>query len=298
MQYDEILGLPTKTIFFELLRKHSAFDQERVTLERLRFGDALVSNGHSRNSRCFAYPEAGSGLVNPIEVFYDRISLSKLADVTEDYRWPILLKAPDDGLITNADLLDKIAHTYGLLLNAGDVVISAIDKTCYPWEVAIEAKEGNPVWTDVLPVAIFTSDNDLKQIIRSDTLNSLYYPSDALTKAQAPILSFNWVVASEELPEAPSGTVLAEGQAFTTAVLELLNRYKFGIQGELEGHPTGRWIVAPIGSAFNLAGSVVVDPETTVLRFPLRHDLKKVLVIQLGEKCTLLGGCITLYEHN
>lgn len=303
MQYSEILGLSPKQVLFQLLRQHSRFDEKGVTIDKVTIGEAKVTTANSRNAEVTVYPTPGSGLVNPITVYYNRLDLGTLGTNADNtYRWPLYVES-DDGFIKVSDLLSLIASTYGIVLAKEDIVDATIDSVSVPRIFDVVPTGSNAVWFGVLPFEILVGSKDLNLLIRNTIMDGLHYLSDDVTRVQGPVVSYTWFLPKDallkdgKLPD--DGKVLQVGDVYAEQLAAVMNDAGLGLIDEIEGTTDGdKWVVSDTPSAFNLKDAVVRTDIGFLneLPFGIRADAGRVVAIALSESNTFIGGYITLYE--
>lgn len=303
MQYSEILGLNPQQILFELVKRHSTFEQRGIGLDKLVIGPSSETTAHSKNTLLVVSPSPGSGLVNPVTVYYNRLDFSKLSVYQgSTQRWPLYVDNADN-VLRVSDLLGLIAETYGIVLNPTDIIDVVIDKDTYPYRCEVVPTANNQVWVGVLPIILMVGSNDLNILIRNNVLESLSYTSDDTSRVQGPLVSYSWFVKTGELMDGVAlpadGKVLTVGDAYAQKLVAAMNRAGLGLYGELQNAgPEDTWMLSDTASKLNIADAVVVsDPaKIAALPFALRTDASRTVVLQLSDKSRLIGGCITLYE--
>lgn len=303
MQYNEILGLNPQQILYELVKRHSTFEQRGVGLDKLVIGPSSESTAHSKNTLLIVSPSPGSGLVNPVTVYYNRLDFSKLSVYQgSSQRWPLYVDNADNYKRVT-DILGLVAETYGIVLDPSDIVDDLINKDGYPFRCEVVPTRANQVWTGVLPIAIMVGGSDLNAIIRNNVLESIQYTSDDTSRVQGPLVSYSWFAEPGELLDTVAmptdGKVLSVNDAYAQKLLAVLNKHEFGKHGELQSvAPNDIWVLSDIASKLNIADAVVItDPKKiAALPFAVRTDARRVLVLQLSDKCRLIGGCVTIYE--
>ena len=292
MEYSEILGLESKEILFRLIRKHSDFDARGVTLDKLVIGEASESTGYKRSSKLTVHPQPGSGLVNSVDIYYNRIDLSKLGIWSGgQHRWPIEIETLDS--------LPVLASTYGILLNKTEIVDADLDKSKSPIHVAITPKPGNQVWVGQLLVELTSGRNDLNNLIRNNMLAGLNYLIDRDSdKLPGAIVSYNWFVSAGVLASLTDGYTLTSGDTQSEALIAEMNALQLGLSEEIDGLTTDDlWVLSAIPGPLNLQNAkVITDPEHfKALPFGVRTDVSKAVVLQLSVMNTLIDGYLTLY---
>lgn len=294
MEYNEILGLPPKEILFRLLRKHSDFDARGVTLDKLTFGDAVVSDAFNRDTALPVHPQPGSGLVNSVTVYYNRINLSKLGNQV----WPLEIETLAS-MRKITEVLPTLASTYGIMLEANDIVDGDLDQSTYPVQVTITPKPGNPVWTGTMQLEIGSGRFDLNNLVRNNILTGLHYlqgrDSD---KLPGPLISYNWFVPAEAVAGLTDGFVLTQGNNIAEGLITALNLYQIGLMNEMEGiTQQDEWVLSGTPSALNLQNAEVIadTAKFASLPFGVRTDVSQAYVLQLSVMNTLIDGYLTLY---
>ncbi|EIP0347882.1 hypothetical protein LRN42_000244 [Shigella sonnei] len=299
MEYSEILGLESKEILFRLIRKHSDFDARGVTLDKLVIGEASESTGYKRNSMLTVHPQPGSGLVNSVDIYYNRIDLSKLGIWSGgQHRWPIEIETLDT-LTKVSEILPVLASTYGILLSKTEIVDADLDKSRQPTQVVITPKPGNQVWIGQLLVELTSGHNDLNNLIRNNMLAGLNYIIDRDSdKLPGAIVSYNWFVSDAVLTALTDGYTLTSGDVHSEALIAEMNALKLGLSEEIDGLTVNdRWVLSAIPGSLNLQNAkVITDPEHfKTLPFGVRTDVSKAVVLQLSVMNTLIEGYLTLY---
>lgn len=303
MQYSEILGLNPQQILFELVKRHSTFEERGIGLDKLVIGPSSESTAHSKNTMLVVSPSPGSGLVNPVTVYYNRLDFSKLSVYQGSaQRWPLYVDNADN-VMRVSDLLGAIAETYGIVLNPTDIIDVVIDKDTYPYRCEVVPTTNNQVWVGVLPIVLMVGSNDLNDLIRNNVLESLNYVSDDTSRVQGPLVSYDWFVNSGDLMDGAilpeDGKILTVWDAYAKKLVAAMNRARLGLTGDLQGAgPEDVWMLSDTASKLNIADAVVISDPTKIaaLPFALRTDASRAVVLQLSDKCRLIGGCITLYE--
>lgn len=299
MEYSEILGLESKEILFRLIRKHSDFDARGVTLDKLVIGEASESTGYKRNSKLTVHPQPGSGLVNSVDIYYNRVDLGKLGIWPGgQHRWPIEIETLDT-LTKVSEILPVLASTYGILLNKTEIVDADLDKSKSPIHVAITPKPGNQVWVGQLLVELTSGHNDLNNLIRNNMLAGLNYLIDRDSdKLPGAIVSYNWFVSAGVLASLTDGYTLTSGDTQSEALIAEMNMLQLGLSEEIDGLTANdRWVLSATPGPLNLQNArVIADPEHfKTLPFGVRTDARKAVVLQLSVMNTLIDGYLTLY---
>ncbi|ECN7988337.1 hypothetical protein ZJ33_02205 [Salmonella enterica subsp. enterica serovar Corvallis] len=299
MEYSEILGLESKEILFRLIRKHSDFDARGVTLDKLVIGEASESTGYKRNSKLTVHPQPGSGLVNSVDIYYNRIDLGKLGTWSGgQHHWPIEIETLD-ALTKVSEILPVLASTYGILLNKTEIVDADLDKSRSPIQVVITPKPGNQVWVGQLLVELTSGHNDLNNLVRNNMLAGLNYIIDRdSSKLPGAIVSYNWFVSAGVLASLTDGYTLTSGDTQSEALIAEMNTLQLGLSEEIDGLMVNdRWVLSAMPGPLNLQNArVIADPEQfKTLPFGVRTDVSKAVVLQLSVMNTLIDGYLTLY---
>lgn len=245
------------------------------------------------------HPQPGSGLVNSVDIYYNRVDLGKLGIWPGgQHRWPIEIETLDT-LTKVSEILPVLASTYGILLNKTEIVDADLDKSKSPIHVAITPKPGNQVWVGQLLVELTSGHNDLNNLIRNNMLAGLNYLIDRDSdKLPGAIVSYNWFMSDDVLASLTDGYTLTSGDTQSEALIAEMNALQLGLSEEIDGLTTNdRWVLSATPGPLNLQNAkVIADPEHfKTLPFGVRTDARKAVVLQLSVMNTLIDGYLTLY---
>ncbi len=254
-------------------------------INQVKMGPAAVNENQEihRNSCLFMSTLPGVMPSGTILFYYDR---HRFDDCFVNITPKLAVKVGD--VVTTSMIASMVADKYGLELDATDVIGSndiVIDTL--PKSVEIVAVAGNHGWEGKVTVQLVAEEPKLEEVLTVKTLNGINPPSSVLTKTQAAIYSWDFVV-KENIP------------FWQNLVMDSLVDNAF--VAEFNKLAPDTWLLAEEETIFNLEGAKIIyngiykesDIHNQLGGNP---DHPSVVAVELSDKCNNVGGILLIgYE--
>lgn len=248
------------------------------TLNDVKFTNIQAIEGEY-NTTATVVPTLVSDLEDEVDIYYNRIDVSKLFNGVNLVLKPVQLNYV-------SDYLSLFNDTYGFWLGKEDIVEGILPNiTKYPVRLPITIREGHPAYFGTFYITLTDIENSLKYKLDNIMLNAKLYPVDS-DKIQGPIYcsGINFTdMRNHILP-------LVEGELIETNKLDWFNLYSEDL-----------WVCLPVTQDFNFYNARVLYNREIGEDNPYTHNKQysHVCVIELdNDYCEAITGYLVMHYNN